>query len=265
MEDTINSLQNPAVKQLARLQQKSQERTKQGLFVIEGTREVSLALQAGVKLEQVFLCNELLRQDPQYPVHLNKTAARIRNVSVEVYNKMAYRKNVEGIIGLARQYKTQLDDIRFKQPPLILVLESIEKPGNLGAVLRTADACAADAVVVCNPQTDVFNPNVIRSSLGSIFTNQLTTCKSEEFIQWAKKHEIKIMIASLQVSKYYFKADMNAPVAIAFGTEAEGLSQIWYNSADEKLKIPMLGKTDSLNVSASLAVIAFEVVRQRMQ
>ena len=156
-----------------------------------------------------------------------------------------------------------LSGLKLRENPLILVLESVEKPGNLGAVLRTADAADADAVIICDPLTDLYNPNLIRASLGAIFTRQVAAATSGEAIKWLKDNNIKIYTAQLQDSSWYYDTDMTCGTAIVMGTESTGLSDVWRMAADAHVKIPMLGSLDSLNVSVSAAILAFEAVRQR--
>jgi RNA methyltransferase, TrmH family len=263
-ESLISSLQNPLVKQVVKLQQKAGERKQNNQFVAEGVREVSLAIQAGIKPELLCICPDIFSPDKSYPLNTEIFTQQIRYVSAGVYNKMAYRQNAEGILMVADKYKLPLGKIKLSENPLVIVLESVEKPGNLGAVLRTADAVDADAVVVCDHQTDIFNPNVIRSSLGCVFTRQIALCNSEEFIEWASQKHIKTLVASVQAKEFYYEKDMTKGVAIILGTEAQGLSEIWYKHADEKVRIPMQGKIDSLNVSVSAAVLVFEAQRQRL-
>ena len=263
-ESLISSLQNPLVKQVVKLQQKASERKQNNQFVAEGVREVSLAIQAGIEPELLCICPDIFSPDKSYPLDTESFTKQTRYVSAGVYNKMAYRQNVEGVLMVAQKYQLPLEKVKLTDRPLIIVLESVEKPGNLGAVLRTADAVNADAVVICDHQTDIFNPNVIRSSLGCVFTRQIALCKSDEFIYWASQKHIKTLLASVQAREYYFEKDMTEGIALIFGTEAHGLSEIWYKRADEKVKIHMQGKTDSLNVSASVAVMLFEAQRQRM-
>jgi RNA methyltransferase, TrmH family len=259
----INSLQNSLVKQVVKLSEKSQERKKTGWFVAEGRREVSLALQAGVGLQKLFICEELFVEDKHYPIPLEGIWGKIVYVSTQIYAKMAYRGSAEGIIAILETFQTHLDHLVPSENPLYLILESVEKPGNLGAVLRTADASGADAVIICDPQTDVFNPNVIRSSLGCIFTVGVAVCSSQSWFDWAAKNGIVTCIASVQADNPYYNADMRQPVALAFGSEANGLSDIWYVKSAVQLKIPMAGKIDSLNVAASAAIMVFEARRQR--
>ncbi len=259
----ISSNHNPLVKEVIKLQQKAAERKGSGLFVVEGVREVSLALKAGIGVEHLFFCEELFVEDPAYPVFLPNHTLPIVNVTVGVYAKMAYRGNAEGVMAVMHKFETSIENVEPSQPAMVVVLESVEKPGNLGAILRTADAAGADAVVICDSKSDIFNPNVIRSSLGCLFSLKVAVCHANEFFNWAEQHNLTTMIASVQASKTYYEADMTQGLALVFGTEADGLSSIWYEKAHEHLNIPMAGKIDSLNVSASAAIMTFEVVRQR--
>jgi len=259
----INSLQNSLVKQVVKLSEKSQERKKTGWFVAEGRREVSLALQSGVGLYKLFICEDLYTEDKHYPIVMDSISQKVVYVSSQVYARMAYRGSAEGVLAILESFPVGLDHLVPCPNPLYLILESVEKPGNLGAVLRTADASGVDAVIICDPQTDIFNPNVIRSSLGCIFTVGVAVCSSPSWFEWATSNGVSTFIASVQAEKPYYMADMCQPVALAFGSEAEGLSDIWYERSAQQLKIPMEGKIDSLNVSASAAIMVFEARRQR--
>ena len=184
-------------------------------------------------------------------------------VSRAVYEKVAYREGTEGVIAEVFAKERGLADIRLSERPLVIVLEAVEKPGNLGAVLRSADAAGADAVLVCDPATDLYNPNLIRASIGSVFTRQVAVCTSEEAIAWLKSNGIRIYTAQLQDSSWYYETDMTSGTAIVMGTESTGLTDLWREAADAHIKIPMLGQLDSLNVSVSAAILLFEAVRQR--
>ena len=188
---------------------------------------------------------------------------KVFEVSRNVYEKIAYRGGTEGIIAEIKYKDRKLEDIRLKENPLVIVLESVEKPGNLGAVLRSADAAGADAVIICDPLTDLYNPNLIRSSIGAIFTRQVVAATSEETIAWLKAHGISILTAQLQDSSLYYDTPMTGPTAIVMGTESTGLTDIWRKAADRHILIPMLGALDSLNVSVSAAILLYEAVRQR--
>ena len=184
-------------------------------------------------------------------------------VSEEVYKKISYREGTEGVMAEVRVPQRRLEDLTLPENPLVMVLESVEKPGNLGAVLRSADAAGADAVLCCDPLTDLWNPNLIRASVGAVFTVPCVACSSQEAIAWLKARGIRILTAQLQDSSLYYDCDMTAGTAIVMGTEATGLTQQWREAADAHIRIPMLGRLDSLNVSVSAAILLFEAVRQR--
>lgn len=252
--EQITSLQNPKIKLLTALQQKSSERRKAGLFVVEGQQELQHCISAGYEVDTVFWCPELCPA----PV-----GARCFQVSPEIYAKVAYRGTTEGVIAEVRTKSLRLNDLQLGDSPLIVVLESVEKPGNLGAVLRSADASGVDAVVVCDPLTDLYNPNLIRSSVGAAFTVPCVACSSEACIAFLKQRGIKILTAQLQDSHLYYDTDMTCGTAIVMGTEHDGLTDQWRRAADAHIRIPMLGQIDSLNVSVSAAILMFEAVRQR--
>ena len=259
MTEQITSLQNPKIKLLTALQQKSSERRRTGLFVVEGQQELQHCIRAGYEVDTVFWCPELC------PAVLppEAGAARCFQVSPDVYAKVAYRGSTEGVIAEVRTRTLRLDDLKLGEHPLIVVLESVEKPGNLGAVLRSADASGVDAVVVCDPLTDLYNPNLIRSSVGAAFTVPCVACSSEACIAFLKQRGIKILTAQLQDSHLYYDTDMTCGTAIVMGTEHDGLTDLWRQAADAHIRIPMLGQIDSLNVSVSAAILMFEAVRQR--
>ncbi len=254
MTGTITSAQNPKIKKLLALQQKSSERRESGLFVVEGRRELQHCIEAGYAIDSVFTLGE---------AEFVPKGAKVFEVSPEVYEKIAYRGSTEGVIAEVRTKNLSLNDIRLKDNPLIVVLESVEKPGNLGAVLRSADAAGADAVIICDPLTDLYNPNLIRASIGAIFSVPCVVCQSEEAISFFKEHGIQILTAQLQDSSLYYDYDMKGGTAIVMGTESTGLTDLWRDAADAHIRIPMLGRLDSLNVSVSAAILLFEAVRQR--
>ena len=185
------------------------------------------------------------------------------DVTKDVYEKMAYRGGTEGVLAVVRERKTRLEDLRMSAHPLVVVVERVEKPGNLGAILRSADAAGVDAVVVCDALTDLWNPNLIRSSIGAVFTVPCVVCGSEECIRFLKERDVQILTAQLQDSEEYYDVDMTRGTAIVMGTEATGLTEVWRRAADAHIRIPMLGRLDSLNVSVSAAVLLYEAVRQR--
>jgi len=259
---TISSVQNPKVKQLVLLQQKSSERRKTGLFVVEGQREIAHCLEAGYQLDSLYVCPKLLEAGLQLPIDI-PVSTMVCEVTPEVYEKIAYRGSTEGMLAVVRSRQHTLKDLQLRENPLLVVLERVEKPGNLGAILRSADAAQADAVIVCDPLTDLFNPNLIRSSIGAIFTVPCVACSSEECISFLKACDIRILTAQLQDSHLYYDTDMKCGTAIVMGTESTGLTDTWRQAADAHIRIPMLGRLDSLNVSVSAAILLFEAVRQR--
>lgn len=275
----ITSTQNSRIKRVLLLQQKSSERRQTGLFVVEGYRELCRCIDSGLVIEEVYRCPELCPQplpsdranEPSvaYGTYGTHELQKPHNpyttfhVSPTVYERMAYRGSTEGVIAVVRQQKLSLSDIDLSGQPLIMVLESVEKPGNLGAVLRSADAAGVTAVIVCDPLTDLCNPNLIRASIGAFFSVPLVACSSEECIAFLKDNGIAILTAQLQDSSLYYDTDMRRPVAIVMGTEATGLTPQWRKAADAHIRIPMLGRQDSLNVSVSAAILLFEAVRQR--
>ena len=261
---TITSTQNPRIKRVLLLQQKSAERRREGLFVVEGVRELQHCLAAGLEVDTLFVCEPLMPAGVSVQRLLNQSNnAQFFEVSAQVYEKMAYRATTEGVVALVKEHRLGLQDLRLSDAPLIMVLESVEKPGNLGAVLRSADAAKADAVIVCDPLTDLFNPNLIRSSLGALFTVPTVACSSEEAIDFLQQRGISILTAQLQDSQLYYDTDMRRPTAIVMGTESTGLTDRWRQAATSHIRIPMLGQLDSLNVSVSAAILLFEAVRQR--
>ena len=258
----ISSLQNPSVKNLVKLS-KSRERKAQNLFLIEGARELSLALVGDYSIEEVYVCRELFSVT-RYPDVLDLIDDdKIIEITSKVFEKVAYRTTSDGVIALARPKIHSLAEISLSDNPFVIILESVEKPGNLGAILRTADAAAVDAVIICDPQTDVYNPNIVRSSVGGLFTVQTAVCTSQEAMRWLDDKRIASYAAELEAAEFYQDIDFCGPSAIVMGTEAEGLTDSWLNYASKRVKIPMRGKIDSLNVSVSTAVLTFEAMRQR--
>lgn len=260
--ESITSAQNPKIQTLLALQEKSKERRKKGLFVVEGRRELLHCIEAGYEPYTVFFCREIISDEDLTSI-AEQCSCSFVEIPRHLYDKVAYRGGTEGVIAELKCKERTLDGLKLKENPLIIVLESVEKPGNLGAVLRSADASGADAVIVCDPLTDLYNPNLIRSSIGGIFTVPTATATSEETINWLKAQNIRIYTAQLQDSEWYYDTDMTGGTAIIMGTEATGLTNIWRKAADAHIKIPMLGKLDSLNVSVSAAILLFEAVKQR--
>ena len=261
--ELITSLQNSRIKNIQKLSAKSRERKEQGLFIIEGARELSLALSGEYALNSVFICTELFEKT-DYPEVLSAISPDILyEVSEAVFQKIAYREGSDGLLALAKPKSHTLSDLKLKENPFIIVLEAVEKPGNLGAILRTADAAQADAVIVCDPLTDIYNPNVIRSSVGCLFTVPVAVCTNIEALTYLQTRHIRSFAAELTAAQWYQDTDFIASSAIIMGTEADGLTDFWLTHADQRIKIPMRGAIDSLNVSVSTAILTFEAMRQR--
>jgi TrmH family RNA methyltransferase len=262
MQKHISSLQNPLIKQLLLLQEKSRERKKTGLFVVEGEREISLAVKAGYEILSLIYCNDIYSENVL--MHLTGQPLDRIEVPIEVYRKIAYRESTEGIMALVKSKNHSLESLVFKSDtPLILVAETPEKPGNIGALLRTADAAKLDAVIIANPKTDLYNPNVIRSSVGCLFTNQVATGTTNEIIAFLKEKKIAMYGAALQAAVNYTEVDFKNPSAIVVGTESTGLSDAWLKNTTQNIIIPMEGEIDSMNVSVAAAILIFEAKRQR--
>jgi TrmH family RNA methyltransferase len=258
----ITSIQNTYIKSLLKLQEKARERKKKGAFIIEGKREISLAIAANYEFDTILFYPELISE--KEILHLFNANINRIEISKEVYQKLAYRASTEGILAVTKTKNFSLKDINFRNKnPLVLITEGIEKPGNIGAILRTADAANVDAVFIADPKSDLYNSNIIRSSVGCIFTNQIAVSTSEEIITFLKEKNINIYAATLQNSNEYYKENYTNASAIVVGTEATGLSEIWRENATQNINIPMQGKIDSMNVSVAAAIVIFEVKRQR--
>lgn len=258
----ISSTQNALVKKIVQLQDKSRVRKKEGMFVVEGQREISLALQGSFIIDTVLFDGNLISEEAVRRITFQK--AHLIKVSKEVYEKIAYRSSTEGIIALVKTKSNSLENLKFTtKTPLVLIAEAPEKPGNIGALLRTADAANADAVLIANPKTDLYNPNIIRSSVGCVFTNQVAVGTSTEIIAFLNHQNINIYAATLQNSNYYHLEDYTTATAIVVGTEASGLTEEWRNAAKRNIIIPMQGAIDSMNVSVAAGILIFEAKRQR--
>ena len=305
--EVITSAQNPKLKRLIALQEKSRLRREEGVFVVEGRRELEHCVAAGFEIDSVFICTDILEspcgqvlppegrntrgctpEKYHFPGAPRSIAGgpsrrdggvspkgelpkgvvpdkqgRLYYITKELYSKVAYREGTEGIIAEVKAKYLGLEDLKLKDNPLVMVLEGVEKPGNLGAVLRSADAAGADAVIICDPLTDLYNPNLIRASIGAVVTVPVVCCSSEEAIAFLKARGIRILTAQLQDSSPYYDVDMRCGTALVMGTEATGLTAVWRAAADAHILIPMLGRLESLNVSVSAAILLYEAVRQR--
>ncbi|MBS7332591.1 TrmH family RNA methyltransferase [Faecalibacter bovis] len=254
----IESLQNQKIKNLLKLQDKSRERKNQGLFIVEGTQENELAIKGGYEAVEIYICEDI------YDANIKFDNPRRFEITRAIFEKIAYRKSTGGIIGVYKTKASKLEDLNLPENPLVVVLEAVEKPGNLGAVLRTGDGAKVDAVIVCDETVDFFNPNVIRSSVGTLFTNQIASASKEDVLDYLKNKNVQIISTFLRdetISLY--EADFTSGSAIILGTEATGLSDFWADNSAALIKIPMLGFVDSLNVSNAAAICVYEAVRQR--
>ncbi|MCG2431316.1 TrmH family RNA methyltransferase [Aequorivita xiaoshiensis] len=275
MQKSITSLQNPLIKQIFLLQEKSRERRKTGLFFIEGLREISLAVKGGYQLKTLLYCLEIIsKKDFDALKKSVSTNTEIIEITSEIYEKLAYRSSTEGVLAIAMVKDLSISTLTISNSlnngssnvsrgPLILIAEAPEKPGNIGAILRTADAANVDAVIIANPKTDMYNPNIIRSSVGCLFTNNIATGSTSEIIAFLKENNINIYCAALQASVPYHTCDFIESTAIVVGTEATGLSDEWLENSTQNIIIPMQGEIDSMNVSVAAGILIFEAKRQR--
>ncbi|MEI6577078.1 MAG: RNA methyltransferase [Bacteroidota bacterium] len=262
MYERITSHTNPKVKNLIKLG-KGRGKDRKENFIFEGLKEIELALAAGIEIVSVYFCPEIVDADVLETIGTQVDPRKIFSISTEIYSRIAYRDSTGGFLVLAKTQYQKLHDIKLSKNPLVLILESVEKPGNLGGILRTSDAANIDLVIICDPLTDLFNPNIIRSSLGCIFTVPTIACTTEEAQLWLKENNIKSYASDLATDHWYHELDYTGPSALIMGTEATGLSENWLNVADHRIKIPMQGKIDSLNVSTATAILVFEAMRQR--
>jgi TrmH family RNA methyltransferase len=264
----ITSLQNPKIKSASKLFDR-RDRDQTGLFLIEGYRELKRAADKHCKIITLFICPELfLGENENFLIEqIRLTGAEVFLCEKKVFAKLSYRDRPDGLIAIAKQMKRSLLDfnnfIKTKKNPVFLVAESIEKPGNLGTILRSCDATGVDGVIVCDRCTDIYNPNVVRASVGTLFTVPVVEATSEDTLVWLKEHKIQILSSTPNTNVEYTDADLSGPVAVVVGTEQLGLSETWLNSADLKVRIPMMGVADSLNVATATTLLLYEVLRQR--
>lgn len=265
MQKTITSPHNPLIKQIVLLQEKSRERRKTGLFIIEGSREITLALKGNYTLKTVLFCSEITSEEAILQLkEATNPETEFIEITSEIYEKLAYRSSTEGVLAIAHTKDLNISNLQpATRNPLILIAEAPEKPGNIGALLRTADAANVDAVIIANPKTDMYNPNIIRSSVGCLFTNNVVTGTTSEIISFLKENNINIYCAALQASIPYHTCNFNESTAIVVGTEATGLSKEWLENSAQNIIIPMQGEIDSMNVSVAAGILIFEAKRQR--
>lgn len=260
----ITSLQNPRVKAVVDLRER-RSRDETGSMIVEGLREISLAQKAGIVFSELYF-EEVFFKDAVNKVFIETTSAQCKEIFLlpeYVFEKLTFGHRHEGVLAVCVQPKKALKDIQLSQNPLLVIVESVEKPGNLGAILRTADAVGADGLIVCDPVTDIYNPNVVRSSIGTVFSVPVVSAKAEETLKFLKANKIVTCATLPQAGQCYAKVDMTGPLAVVMGSEEQGLSEFWQKNCDTAVYIPMKGKSDSLNVSVSAAIVLYEAIRQR--
>lgn len=264
MVERITSLQNPRVKQLVKLRDR-RPRDEAGVFLVEGYREIRRALEKGVALTEIYFSPEwyLGENEPALIAQATGAGAKAFELTKETFAKVAYRERPDGLLAVAPQWKRTLEQLRLSAEPFLLVVEAIEKPGNLGTILRSADAAGCDAVIVCDPVTDIFNPNVVRASTGVLFSVPLVVAESAEVLAWLQAKRIRVIATTPAAEKIYTQVDLRGPLAVVMGSEQYGLSEFWLKNSDVPVRIPMAGQADSLNVAMATIITLFEAVRQR--
>jgi len=262
----ISSLQNPRIKHVVKMRKRA-DRDEEGLLLVEGYRELRRALDNGWKPQELFICEGLFlgSNEPALIQDCAAAGAPVIRCSEEVFRKIAYRDRPDGLLAVGPQIRHTLAGLKLSATPFVLVAESIEKPGNLGTMLRSSDAAGVEAVIVCDRQTDINNPNVVRASLGTIFSLPVVEASSEETLAWLRRNGIQILAATPSATMNYTEADCTKPTAIVVGSEQYGLENLWMEKADAKVKLPMLGQCDSLNVATAATILLYEVVRQRQK
>jgi TrmH family RNA methyltransferase len=253
----ITSLQNSRVKYLVKLREDRRQRQADGLILVEGVDEIAMAITSGHMAQTLITCPELVRRP------LAVSAAETLLVTASVFEKLSYRENPDGWIAVFPMPSRSPRDVRLGERPLVIVAESVEKPGNLGAILRTADAAGVDALLVCDPRVDLYNPNVIRASRGTVFSVPAVEISNADALEYLRGNGLRILAATPAGQVHYTHADLGGPLAILVGTEDQGLTDFWLDHADVRVQIPMYGKVNSLNVSIATALIVYEVLRQR--
>ncbi len=262
--ERITSLQNPRIKQLVKLRDR-RPRDEAGVFLVEGYRQIRRALEKGVTLTELYFAPDwyLGENEPALLAQAEAAGARLFELSKEAFAKVAYRERPDGLLAVAPQWRTGLADLKLSPTPFLLVVEAIEKPGNLGTILRSADAAGVDALIVCDPVTDLFNPNVVRASTGVLFSVPVAIAASADVHPWLREHRIRSVATTPGAEALYTDTDLRGPLALVMGSEQYGLSDYWLKEADARVRIPMTGQADSLNVAMATIITLFEAVRQR--
>lgn len=262
--EKITSLQNPRIKQLVKLRDR-RPRDEAGVFLVEGYRQIRRALEKGVVLTELYIAPEwyLGENEPALIAQAEAAGAQIFELTKDAFAKVAYRERPDGLLAVAPQWKRELGDLKLAKAPFLLVVEAIEKPGNLGTILRSADAAGVDALIVCDPVTDLFNPNVVRASTGVLFSVPVVIASSAEVRPWLKARGIRAVATTPAATALHTDTDLRGPLAIVMGSEQYGLSDYWLKESDAQVRIPMAGQADSLNVAMATIITLFEAVRQR--
>lgn len=262
--EKITSLQNPRIKQLVKLRDR-RPRDEAGVFLIEGYREIRRALEKGVRPGEFYFCADwfLGENEPALIAQAQAAGAQLFELTKEAFAKVAYRERPDGLLAVAPQWHRRLEDLALPAEPFLLVVESIEKPGNLGTILRSADAAGCHAVIVCDPVTDIFNPNVVRASTGVLFSVPVVVSDSPTVHAWLKEKGIRTAATTPHTTNLYTQTDLRGPLAVIMGSEQYGLSEFWMKNSDVLVRIPMAGQADSLNVAMATIITLFEAVRQR--
>lgn len=262
--EKISSLQNPRIKQLVKLRDR-RPRDEAGVFLVEGYRQIRRALEKNIVLTELYFSPDwfLGENEPALIERARLAGAQIFELTKEAFAKVAYRERPDGLLAVAPQWRNTLDNLKLQSEPFLLVVEAIEKPGNLGTILRSADAAGVDALIVCDPVTDLFNPNVVRASTGVLFSVPVVIAGSAEVRDWLRTKAIRAVATTPSATDLYTATDLRGPLALVMGSEQYGLSDYWLKEADQRVVIPMAGQADSLNVAMATIITLFEAVRQR--
>ena len=267
-QEELTSLQNPRVKQVVRWRNRP-DRDDSQVVLAEGYRALVRALAGGYPLKEIFVCPECFPPEKHHEEELlaqwAARGARLIRVAPLPFEKMCYRDRPEGLLGVGPQLHRGLEALKPAKNPFYLVAEQIEKPGNLGTIMRSSDAVGVDGLILCGSRTDLFNPNVVRASTGNLFTLPVAEATTRETIPWLKKKGVKILATSPHADPLYTQVDLTAPVAVAVGAEQYGLTKPWIEQADLVVRLPMMGAADSLNVSTATSILLYEVLRQRLE
>lgn len=264
--ELISSLQNPKVKQIVKWRDRP-DRDRDQVVLIEGYRALNRALAGHYHVSEVFICPEMYQGEHEEELleRLQAQGAKIFQVTPAAFTKMAYRDRPEGLLGIGAQFHHTPDDLPVPtHTPFYLVAEQIEKPGNLGTIMRSADAVGVDGLLLCNSRTDLFNPNAVRASTGNLFTLPIAEGDSQSTLDWLHSRGVKVLAASPHAEQLYTELDLSCPLAIAVGSEQYGLTQTWMDGADLQVRLPMMGAADSLNVATCTAILLYEALRQRL-